>query len=642
MLTIGYSTRTSNPSYKDYLQKTCTHKQVQIIEKVNNGEKSLSEVYNEILSESENDIVVLCHDDLEFDTKNWGDKVLRIFERNSNFGIIGLAGTIFLPKSGMWWEDKTKMFGIVNHKHDGKKWESKYSESLDEKLKRVVLVDGLFICINKNKISENFDTSVGGFHMYDVNFCFKNFIKGVNIGVTTMIRVTHLSIGVTNEKWEENRKIFSEKYSSYLPSKVIYTHDDNLKILIVSNSLSNLNKELNKICSVIPNNFTKHILSNNVEKSYKKFLNKKNFLIFNENSIPGIKIGDGKWSLNINNLVQPSVVNKLYNLGNITYDLIISDSPTILDRIKTIFPNTNKILFSDKKFSLHNSIRVFNDLPNSNTLDFLIENINLDYNISNKIKIISGYSNKGGSTTAFVNLTNFLNDNGYNCTFFGPNLWHLDKCKSDLTENLKIESDDILIFHFINLPSRPNVKKTIFVCHEKWWWSFKNVNKFFDVCVFLHKEHRNYHSDYQGEFVIIPNLKEKLLPIEKSNLDKVAGVIGSIEERKQTHVSITRAISDGCEKVFLFGEITDKNYFENFVRPLLKDDKIILVGYSTDKQQIYNSIGRVYHSSKGEVACLVKDECFLTNTKFFGNEETSNEINLLSNNEILNLWKQIL
>jgi hypothetical protein len=57
---------------------------------------------------------------------------------------------------------------------------------------------------------------------------------------------------------------------------------------------------------------------------------------------------------------------------------------------------------------------------------------------------------------------------------------------------------------------------------------------------------------------------------------------------------------------------------------------------------MYNSIGRVYHSSKGEVACLVKDECYLTNTKFYGNKETENEVSKLNNNEILTLWKQTL
>ena len=72
------------------------------------------------------------------------------------------------------------------------------------------------------------------------------------------------------------------------------------------------------------------------------------------------------------------------------------------------------------------------------------------------------------------------------------------------------------------------------------------------------------------------------------------------------------------------------------------NEKIEHVGHVTDKQKMYNSIGRVYHSSKGEVACLVKDECYSTNTKFYGNSETENEVSKLTNEEILTLWKSTL
>ena len=47
MITIGFSTREHNQNYIDYIQKTCMFKEVEIIEKVNNGDKSLSQVYPE-------------------------------------------------------------------------------------------------------------------------------------------------------------------------------------------------------------------------------------------------------------------------------------------------------------------------------------------------------------------------------------------------------------------------------------------------------------------------------------------------------------------------------------------------------------------------------------------------------------------
>ena len=68
MITVGYSTREHNPQFIEYLKKSSGNKKIQVIEKINNGEKSLSQVYNEILEESTNDLVVLCHDDIYFDT----------------------------------------------------------------------------------------------------------------------------------------------------------------------------------------------------------------------------------------------------------------------------------------------------------------------------------------------------------------------------------------------------------------------------------------------------------------------------------------------------------------------------------------------------------------------------------------------
>ena len=257
------------------------------------------------------------------------------------------------------------------------------------------------------------------------------------------------------------------------------------------------------------------------------------------------------------------------------------------------------------------------------------------------IKIVSGYSDKGGSTTFFINLTNFFNENGIDCTFYGNQPYHLDKCKSGtITNDLKYESDDIIIAHFLQLPERPPVKKVILSCHEKWWFPVGKVKQYWDVCVFLHEEHRKYHSEYKGEFTIIPNIKEDLVISDKSLVSNIAGIIGTIEDRKQTHVSIQRALKDKCDKILLFGQIGDQQYYDRYVKPFISG-KVVHHGYTTNKQEMYDMISKVYHSSKGEVACLVKDECYLTGTEFYGNEETNNEVSLLTNQEILNLWKKL-
>jgi hypothetical protein len=257
------------------------------------------------------------------------------------------------------------------------------------------------------------------------------------------------------------------------------------------------------------------------------------------------------------------------------------------------------------------------------------------------VKIVSGYTDKGGSTTAFINLTNFLNENGIDCTFYGPHEWHLNKCKSSLMADLVYDEDDIIITHFLDLKERPNVKKVILSCHEKWWFPVGKIKQHWDTVVFLHDQHRTFHNDYKGDYTIIPNLKENLKISDKTNVKNIAGIVGTIEDRKQTHVSIQRSLKDKCEKIYLFGHIGDEKYFNDYVKPLMIPNRVIQFGHTTNKQEMYDMIGKVYHSSKGEVACLVKDECYLTKTEFYGNEETENEVSKLTNEEVLVLWKKL-
>ena len=261
------------------------------------------------------------------------------------------------------------------------------------------------------------------------------------------------------------------------------------------------------------------------------------------------------------------------------------------------------------------------------------------------IKILTGYSERGGSTIALSNLTNALNDAGYETIMYGPHDYHLTLCKSGkLTDDVlnNITEEDRVIIHFLRLPNRPNAKKVVLSCHEKWWYDVASVHQFWDIATFQNQEHRDYHNGYRGESECVPNIREPLLKIDKTELEMVAGIIGSIEDRKQTHISIQRALKDKCEKIYLFGKIGDEKYYNTFVKPLCAHPKVIEYGFTEGKQEMYDMVGRVYHSSKGETATLVKDECYTTGTKFFGNENTQNDVYTGTNEEIITKWENIL
>ena len=352
MITVGYSTREHNPKFIEYLKKSSGFKKLEVIEKINNGEKSLAQVYNEILEESKTDIVILCHDDIYFEATGWYNKILKHFEK-SDFGIIGMAGSTSMPASGQWWEDRKKMVGIVNHEHEGKKWESKYSESFHNNVFETVIVDGLFMAIHKKKIKSNFIEDFKGFHFYDIPFCFENHLQGVKVGVITNVRVTHKSIGQTNEQWEENRKLFAEKYKDSLPVKLPFDPTRRIKVLIsclffktftgselyvyeLAKSLLKLN------CDVTVLSQIGGPLTDMAKRIGIKCLS------FEES--PGFKLGDGKWGFTTPEGFQASTENVMYRVSEVNFDIIHMQHKPVAERMIQFYPEIDKI------YSIHSEV----------------------------------------------------------------------------------------------------------------------------------------------------------------------------------------------------------------------------------------------------------------------------------------------
>ena len=260
-----------------------------------------------------------------------------------------------------------------------------------------------------------------------------------------------------------------------------------------------------------------------------------------------------------------------------------------------------------------------------------------------KIKIVSGWSNPGGSTTANVNLCNLFNEKGLDCTFYGPHEWHLDKCKSGSLPDADIGREDIVIVHFMPISVRPPLKKLILAVHEKGLQPLKHYKNLdlFDFVHFINNEQRKWHS-VDSPFEVIPNVYDSLVKGTKvEGSEEVAGVIGSFDFNKNTHVSIHRALGDGYKKVLLYGKIVDEDYYQQKVVPMLGDN-VIHAGFVEDKQGMYDSISSAYLSSDSEVDPYVRGECALTGTKFYGNENTNYGQLPWSKNRVFKKWKKCL
>ena len=196
-----------NKGFVEHIKETCgcdTH--VYMIH--NPDGVSLSKIYADMVvnKEIDSDIIVFIHDDIEFLKKGWGKEVLRLFNEHKEYGIIGVAGSAQFDENGAWWNYEKK-YGQVLHRAEGKSWLTAFSPLLTKDLQDVVVIDGVFMAVHKQRISENFSRELDGFDMYDIWFCLSNFFaKKCKIGVTTNIRLAHNSIGRLKETWYKNRE----------------------------------------------------------------------------------------------------------------------------------------------------------------------------------------------------------------------------------------------------------------------------------------------------------------------------------------------------------------------------------------------------------------------------------------------------
>lgn len=184
---------------------------------------SLSKVYADIIDNNFNmdtNVIVFVHDDIEFLRNGWGKEILRLFNENKDYGIIGVAGSAEFDSNAAWWNYK-QIYGQVLHRNEGKSWLTAFSPLLEKDLEEVAVIDGLFMAVHKARISKNFDRELEGFDMYDISMCLDNFIDGkCKIGVTTNIRIAHNSVGKLKDSWYKNRDIVNKKFEKYYPIKV--------------------------------------------------------------------------------------------------------------------------------------------------------------------------------------------------------------------------------------------------------------------------------------------------------------------------------------------------------------------------------------------------------------------------------------
>jgi len=161
--------------------------------------RGICEVYNLLAEKAKYPFLCFVHEDVLFNTANWGQVIIDLF-KNPEVGVIGVAGSKYKSKYYSGWYTGVKEFDCENIIHEDRSSEVRNLINLNpdrtKKKQEVVCVDGVLMCIRKNvwkKILFN-EKELKGFHFYDIDFSLRAAAL-YKVLVTYEIEMIHLTYG---------------------------------------------------------------------------------------------------------------------------------------------------------------------------------------------------------------------------------------------------------------------------------------------------------------------------------------------------------------------------------------------------------------------------------------------------------------
>jgi hypothetical protein len=188
---------------------------------IDNSENTygICEAYNTGAARAKFDLLCFMHEDLCFQTSDWGKTVIDVLS-DPAIGILGVAGGVYQVHAPASWNSFGTEFIIMNVIQGDKKGGKKLMQLLpnDNALFEVAAVDGLWMCCRKSVWDKyKFDNkNFPEFHFYDIDFCTRVFPE-YSIVVTPNILMEHFSQGSYNASWYENALKFYKIRKKYLP-----------------------------------------------------------------------------------------------------------------------------------------------------------------------------------------------------------------------------------------------------------------------------------------------------------------------------------------------------------------------------------------------------------------------------------------
>jgi len=189
-----------------------------------NAERGICEIYNQGVRDARYNVLCFVHEDVVFNSFDWGAQVLMAFEENGRLGLLGIAGSSYKSLAPSGWQGseipaKINFMNLVQkYKHADKGEEIKYNNQFSSTVAQVAVIDGVWFCGQKDILTKHpFDQwLLPYFHGYDIDISL-SVGSFYDIGVTFKVMLTHFSEGNFGADWVKATLRLHEKWKLKLP-----------------------------------------------------------------------------------------------------------------------------------------------------------------------------------------------------------------------------------------------------------------------------------------------------------------------------------------------------------------------------------------------------------------------------------------
>lgn len=185
--------------------------------------KSITQVYNSGASMATNDLICFVHEDVLFQTPNWGGKISEYFTKDRDLGLVGVAGSKYKSKTPSGWYTGISEFDCCNITHQDRNNQLQrihFNPVPGSQMQPAVVLDGVFLCCRKAVWEQiRFDEDLlKEFHLYDLDFSLRVSEK-YKVIVTFEVDILHLVKGMHyGDSWLKNTLIWHRNIRHRLPA----------------------------------------------------------------------------------------------------------------------------------------------------------------------------------------------------------------------------------------------------------------------------------------------------------------------------------------------------------------------------------------------------------------------------------------